>query len=154
MDTSTPAAPASPLTGKASFIVGTIGGLLASATPFVPPPFGPLAGIVGFLLCVLAGIHTAPPKLTDGKPLLQGAALTSATVVISMLVEFYDMIPHGWPQSIALGVVAFGSWLTGRALPPLGAKAKLEAAQAVGAAAAAQVDTKTEAIAELRGPQP
>lgn len=118
MDTSKPL-----LSGLAATIVGTLGTLAAAASPVVPAPWGALVGIVGFLAAALAGLSVAAPKVTEGRPLLQGVALTIATGALSLLVQFYSVIPAGWPQSVALGVAALLAWLTGRALPALGTPA-------------------------------
>lgn len=118
MDTTKPL-----LSGLAATIVGTIGTLLAAASPVLPAPWATVAGIVGFLMAALAGLSVAAPKVTEGKPVLQGVALTIATGALSMLVQFYAAIPVGWPQSIALGLAALLAWLTGAALPALGTPA-------------------------------
>lgn len=144
----------SPLSGKAAFIVGTVGGLLAAVSPFIPAPWGMPATILGFLAASLAGLAANPPHVTEGKPLLQGGLLTAATAVMTMLVQFFPAIPAGWPQSIALGLAAFLAWATGRALPHLGSpsKAQLEAAKVAGGVAAEKVATKADAIDALKGP--
>lgn len=151
----TPAAPlAAPLSGKAALIVGTIGGLIAAASPFIPAPWSMPVAILGFLAASLAGLGAAAPKVAEGKPVLQGGLLSAATVAMTLLVQFFAMIPQGWPQSVALGLAAILAWLTGHALPHLGSPstAQLEEAKAVGEAAAAGVLTKAEAIAVLKGP--
>jgi hypothetical protein len=116
MDTTKPL-----LSGLAATILGTVGTLAAAVSPVVPAPWGALVGIVGFLLAALAGLTVAAPKVTEGRPVLQGVALTVATGALSVLVQFYPVVPAGWPQSVALGVGALLAWLTGHALPALGA---------------------------------
>ncbi len=107
----------SPLSGKASIIVGTISGLALAAAAFVPSPWNTLVGLVGFVGCVLAGIAVKPPAVVAGKPILQGAALAIATTVMGLATQFYPLIPAGWPQSLALGVGGILAWLTGVAQP-------------------------------------
>lgn len=144
------------LSGRAAAIVASVGGLLAMSAAFIPAPWGTLAAIVGFLLSGLAGLAGAAPRVTEGKPILQGGALVAGTTLLGVLVEFFGALPHGWPQGIALSVAALLAWLTGKALPPLGAPspATVQALQD-GAAAAAVIDSKAEAIRSLeRGPQP
>lgn len=148
------APPPVPLSGKAAFIVGTIGGLLAAASPFIPAPWSMPATILGFLAASLAGLAANPPHVTEGKPILQGGLLTAATAVMTVLVQLFPAIPPGWPQSIALGLAAFLAWVTGRALPHLGSpsQAQLSEAKAAGEVAAEKVVTKADAIDALKGP--
>jgi len=152
MDTTKPL-----LSGTVAVILGTIGTLAAGASALIPAPWGTLVAVVGFLLAALAGLAVAPPAVTEGKPVLQGAALAVATTALSLLSQFYAMVPVGWPQSIALAVAALLAWLTGKALPKLGtpSQAQLAAATQAGDAAAGAVVTKADAVAELeKGPQP
>lgn len=114
MDTSKPL-----LSGKAALIVGTIGGLALTAAAFIPAPYAVPVGLAGFIACVLSGLAAKPPAVVEGKPILQGGALSTATAVLGMLTQFFDAIPHGWPQGLALGAAGLLAWLTGRALPPL-----------------------------------
>lgn len=116
MDTSKPL-----LSGLAATIVGTVGTLLAATAVVLPSPWGFVVGLVGFLACALAGMSARPPAVTEGSPVIQGAALAIATTVGGLLVQFWPVIPVGWPQSIALAAAALISWLTGHALPMLGA---------------------------------
>lgn len=155
MADSTPAAPlAAPLSGRAALIVGTIGGLIAAASPFIPAPWSMPGAILGFLAASLAGLGAAAPKVAEGKPVLQGGVLSAATVAMTVLVQFFPLIPQGWPQSITLGLGTLLAWLTGHAMPALGSPstAQLEQAKADGDAAAAGVITKEQAIAVLKGP--
>jgi NaMN:DMB phosphoribosyltransferase len=117
MDTSKPL-----LSGLAATILGTVGTLAAAVSPVVPAPWGALVGIVGFLLAALAGLAVAAPKVTEGRPILQGVALAAAAMVLSALERFYDVIPVGWPQSVALASAALLAVLTGKALPALGSR--------------------------------
>lgn len=146
-----PAALPSPITGTAALVVGTIGGIIAAASPFVPAPWSLPVAVLGFLAASLAGISAATPKVAEGKPVLQGSALAVVTTVLTLLVQFFPMIPAGWPQSIALGAGALLAWLTGHALPPLGSpsKTQLEAAVVAGEVAAEKVATKADAVAVL-----
>ena len=107
------------LSGTAAAIVGTIGGLALAASAFVPAPWGTLVGLVGFIACVVAGVAASPPKVVEGKPILQGGALTAALALGETLHQFYGSLPAGWPQGLALGGAGLLAWLTGRALPPL-----------------------------------
>lgn len=143
------------LSGTAAAIVGTIGTIAAGASILVPAPWGTLVAVLGFLAAAIAGLSAPAPKVTEGRPVLQGTALAVATTVLTLLVQFYAMVPPGWPQSIALSVAALLAWLTGKALPALGApsQAQLAAAVAAGDAASAVVDTKAEALSALeKGP--
>ena len=152
MDTTKPL-----LSGTVAVILGTIGTLAAGASALIPAPWGTLVAVVGFLLAALAGLAVAPPAVTEGKPVLQGAALAVATTALSLLSQFYAMVPVGWPQSIALAVAALLAWLTGKALPKLGtpSQAQLAAATQAGDAAAGAVVTKADAVTELeKKPQP
>lgn len=145
------------LSGTAALIVGTLGTVAAGASILVPAPWGTLVAILGFLAAAIAGYSVAPPKVVEGKPLLQGVALTVAMSAEALLHQFFALVPAGWPQSIALSVAALLAWLTGHALPQLGAPsvAVVEAAEAKGAEAAAAIDTKAAAVSALeKGPQP
>lgn len=140
---------AAPLTGKASFIVGTVAGLLLTASAFVPSPWGLVVGWIGFIGCVLAGLVVKPPQAIAGRPLIQGGALTVVTGALGVLVQFYPLIPAGWPQGLAFGVAGILSWLAGVSLPALGhAPTAEQQAQALdaGAVASAAVDTKEKAL--------
>lgn len=108
------------LSGTAALVVGTIGTLAAAAAVFVPHPWGGLVAVVAFIAASLAGFAVAPPKLTEGRPVLQGGLLTGAVALLGVLAEFWSLLPPGWPQSVAAGAAALLAWLTGRALPPLG----------------------------------
>jgi hypothetical protein len=106
--------------GTVATIVGTIGILILGASAMIPAPWGFLVGLVGFLMAGLAGMSAKPPAFVEGKPVLQGVALTIATSVAGLLVQFWSLVPQGWPQSIALALAGILSWLTGHALPQLG----------------------------------
>ncbi len=112
MDTSKPL-----LSGTAALVVGTIGGVAAAASAFVPAPWGTLVMVLGFIACVVAGVAAPLPKFAAGKPLLQGGALTVALGATGLVEQFYTSLPPGWPQSLALGAGALLAWLTGRAAP-------------------------------------
>jgi len=107
------------LSGTAALIVGTIGGVALAASAFVPAPWGTLVALVGFIACVVAGVAAPPPKVVEGKPILQGGALTVALGIGEVLHQFIPTLPQGWPQGLALGGAGLLAWLTGRALPPL-----------------------------------
>jgi len=137
------------LSGTAALVVGTIGGLLATAAAFVPPPWGFVVGLVGFVAAVLAGAAAKPPSVVEGKPVLQGVALTVATSAAGLLEHFWGVIPQGWPQSLALGGAALLAFLTGRALPALGTKSPAPVAHEH------SPSTTAEAVEVFRrGPQP
>jgi hypothetical protein len=108
------------LSGVAATIVGTIGLALAAISIAIPQPWGFFVGLVGFLAAALAGMASRPPEVVEGSPKLQGTALAIATTLGGLLVQYWPMIPVGWPQSVAMVVAAVVSWLTGRALPQLG----------------------------------
>lgn len=116
MDTTKPL-----LSGLAATIVGTIGLLAVTAAPTLPASWPFVVGLVGFIVCVLAGFSARPPAFVEGSPKLQGAALSIAVAVGGFLVQFWPMIPAGWPQSIAAGLGALIGWLTGKAIPMAGA---------------------------------
>jgi hypothetical protein len=107
----------SPLSGKASIIIGTISGLAMAAAAFVPAPWNTLVGLIGFVGCVLAGVAVRPPAVVAGKPILQGTALAIGTTVLGLATQVYPLIPVGWPQGLALGVMGILGWLTGVAQP-------------------------------------
>lgn len=119
MDTSKPF-----LSGLAATIVGTIGLLLVAMSPSLPATWAFVAGLVGFIACVLAGFSARPPAFVEGSPKLQGAALSIAIAVGGFLVQFWPMIPAGWPQSLAAGLAALLGWLTGKAIPQAGSTAQ------------------------------
>ena len=123
MDTTKPL-----LSGLAATIVGTIGTVLAFTAAALPAPWSFGVGLVGFVAALLAGMSAKPPAVTEGSPKLQGAALTIATMVAGALVQFWALIPTGWPQSMALAAAALLSWLTGHVLPMLGSGATAQPA--------------------------
>lgn len=140
---------AAPLSGPASIIVGTIGGIALASAAFIPAPWNGIVGWVGFIAAILAGMAAHPPEPFVGKPVLQGVALTVASTAMGLLSQFYLVIPAGWPQSVALGVAGILAWLTGKSLPALGAvspTAEQVAAADAGTTAAAAVDTKSKAL--------
>lgn len=108
------------LSGTAASIVGALGVALAAASPFLPAPWGAVTGTVGFLAAALAGLSAKAPSITEGKPVLQGGALTVATGAFGLLLQAYPGLPPGWPQSVALAAAAVLAILTGKALPALG----------------------------------
>lgn len=140
------------LSGTAAAIVGAIGTVVMGAAAFVPAPWNLVAGIVGFLACSLAGLAVASPKITEGKPILQGTAWALASGALGLLATAFPAIPTGWPQSIALAVAGLLAVLTGQALPALGSPSheKLEAAVKAGAEAEAKVTGKAEALTVFR----
>lgn len=150
MDTTKPL-----LSGNAAKVVGALGTLLAGASPLLPAVSGVSltapALILGFILVSLAGLASAPPAVTEGKPVLQGSALVIAGGAAGLLQQFYSVIPAGWPQSLALAVLAILAWLTGRAMPQLGSasKATVQAASEAGSQASAEVTNKAEALQEI-----
>lgn len=93
-----------------------------AAAAFVPPPWGTLVGVVGFLCAALAGLAAPPPKFAEGKPLLQGTAFTIATSVLALAQQAWPFIPPAF-QPVALAVVGLVAWLTGRSMPALGTAA-------------------------------
>lgn len=142
------------LSGTAALVVGTLGTLAAAAAVFVPQPWGGLVAVLGFVAASLAGFAVASPKLTEGRPVLQGGLLTGAVALLGLLAEFWAMLPPGWPQSLAAGAAALLAWLTGRALPPLGIVAG-QPAQAPTQPAVPPVATTADAASTFnKGPQP
>lgn len=140
-----------PLSGTASVIVGTVGGLLIAASPMIPAPWGALAGLVGFIAAGLAGASAAAPKLTDGKPMVQGTVLTVITSLLGLFHQFYPLIPAGWIQSVALGVAGIFAWLAGKSIAPLGtpSASKLAEVKKAGEEAAGNVVSLEDAAKEL-----
>jgi hypothetical protein len=108
------------LSGVAATIVGTIGLALAAISIAIPQPWGFFVGLVGFLASGLAGMASRPPEVVEGSPKLQGAALAIATTLGGLLVQYWPVVPVGWPQGFAMAAAALISWLTGHALPQLG----------------------------------
>lgn len=151
MDTSKPL-----LSGTAALVVGTIGGLAATASAFIPAPWSALVMVLGFVACVVAGVASPMPKFAAGKPMLQGAALAGALGVSGLVEQLYTVLPAGWPQGLALGVAGLLAFLTGKAAPgPMLAPAGPTPVE-VGAAAGAEVKTVGDAVRVFaeRGPNP
>ena len=142
----------SPLPATAAAICAALGLALAAASPLLPAPWSIPVGLLGLLLAGLGGAAVKPPTMTDGKPLLQGGALALATGALGLLSQLYGAIPAGWPQSIALVGAGAVAWLSGKALPPLGAPSHeaLEAAKTAGATAALDVASKADAVAAIK----
>lgn len=140
MDTSKPL-----LSGPAALIVGTLGGLAATASVFVPAPWNSLVMVLGFIACVVAGVAAPLPRFAAGKPVLQGAALTGALAVTGLVEQLYTSLPAGWPQGLALGVAGLLAFLTGRAAPGPSLPAGPTPAQ-VGEAAAGEVKSVGDAV--------
>lgn len=136
------------LSGTASTVVGALAVGVAALTGILPAPWGGLAGAIGLILATLAGVAAPASPVTDGKPVLQGVALSVALALAAGLESMWSSIPEGWPQSVALAVMAIGAWLTGKSMPALGnpnaAKARTEAELAASA-----VHDKASAIAVL-----
>lgn len=151
MDTSKPL-----LSGTAAIVVGTLGGLAATASVFIPAPWGSLVMVLGFVACVVAGVASPMPKFAAGKPLLQGSALVGALAVSGLVEQLYTVLPAGWPQGLALGVAGLLAFLTGKAAPgPVTAPAGPTPAQ-VGELAGAQVASVGDAVKVFaeKGPNP
>jgi hypothetical protein len=112
----------SPLPARWAAVLGTLGTALAAAAPALPwaDAAFPVA-LAGFLAASVGGLAAAPPAFTEGRPLVQGTALTVATVALAVLQQLYPQVPAGWPQSVALAGGALLAWATGTALPHLGA---------------------------------
>lgn len=129
------------ISGTAAVIIGAIGTAVLAGAPFIPAPWGTVAGLVGFLACSLAGLSAAAPVFAEGKPILQGAVLTAATAALGLLSTAYPALPSGWPQSVALAVAGVLALLTGKAMPALGSPshAALEAAKLQGVKASASL---------------
>lgn len=105
------------LTGRAAFLVGTVGGLAATFSPALPEPWRNLVLVLGYVACVVAGVASPLPSFAAGKPLLQGAALTAAVGAAGLVEQFHTVLPAGWPQGLALGAGGLLAFLTGRAAP-------------------------------------
>lgn len=108
------------LSGTVALVVGSLGTAAAAIAPLLPPPFSVPVGIIGFISAALAGLAVRPPAVVEGKPLVQGTALTLSGLALGGLAQLYPMLPAGWPQSAAFGVVAVLAWLSGKTLPALG----------------------------------
>lgn len=135
-----------------ALVLGTLGSIVLAGSAFIPAPFSIPAALVGFLLASLAGLGARPPAIAIGNPVLQGAALTIATTLLTIGAQFYNQIPLGWPQSLAMFGVGMLSWLTGRALPNL---TPPEGAAPMPLASAPTVMAKPDAISVLqKGPNP
>lgn len=122
MDTPYP----SPLPARWAALLGVLGTALAAAGPALPwaDAAYPVA-VLGWLTATVGGLSAAPPRLTEGRPLVQGTFLTVATVALVVLHELAPSIPAGWPQSVATAAGALLLWATGGAMPHLGATANL-----------------------------
>jgi hypothetical protein len=136
------------LSGTAALVVGTIGGLAATASAFVPAPWGALVMVLGFVACVVAGVASPMPKFAAGKPVLQGTALVGALAVSGLVEQLYTSLPAGWPQGLALGVAGLLAFLTGKAAP--GPMTAGPSPVEVGAAAGAEVKTSGDAVEVFR----
>lgn len=112
----------SPLPGPWAASLGTLGTVLAAAAPALPwaDATTPVA-VAGFLAASLGGLGAAPPSFAEGRPLVQGGALTAATAALAVLQQLWPQVPAGWPQSLALAGGALLAWATGSAMPHLGA---------------------------------
>jgi hypothetical protein len=149
MDTSKPL-----LSGPAALIVGTIGGLAAAASAFVPAPWGALVMVLGFVACVVAGVASPMPKFAAGKPVLQGTALVGALAVSGLVEQLYTVLPAGWPQGLALGVSGLLAFLTGKAAPGPAVPAGPSPVE-LGSTAGGAVVTLSDAAETFRkGPNP
>lgn len=149
MDTSKPL-----LSGPAALVVGTVGGLAATASAFVPAPWGALVMVLGFVACVVAGVASPMPRFAAGKPVLQGAALAGALVVSGLVEQLYTVLPAGWPQGLALGVAGLLAFLTGKAAPGPAVSAGPSPVE-VGASAGVEVKSAGDAVEVFRkGPNP
>lgn len=108
------------LSGVAATIVGTFGLALAAISIAIPQPWGFWVGLVGFAASLISGMSARPPQMVEGAPKLQGTALVLAGSIGGLLVQYWPMIPVGWPQGLAMALAAVISWLTGKVLPQLG----------------------------------
>lgn len=97
-------------------IVGAIAVILGTAGGFLPPPFGAVTAIVGWLGCMIAGVAAAPPQWAAGKPILGGAALTTATAMLPTAITIADNL-DGWPK-VAAQFVAMLATLGAGAVSP------------------------------------
>lgn len=104
-----------------SSVIGVLGSLVLAAAAIVPQPFGVAVGLVGFLLSSIAGLSVPAPSISAGKPILQGAALAVATGLFGLVSQLYQQVPVGIWQSVTLFGIGVLAWLTGSALPALGA---------------------------------
>lgn len=102
-------------------VVGAVGGLVA---PLIPPPFGGLVLIVAFVCAALSGAAVRPPALTDGKPVLQGAAVGVASTVAAVAGQASTALPEGPWQVGATAVGLLAAWAAGKTAPALGAGAR------------------------------
>ncbi len=140
MDTSKPL-----LSGTAALVVGTLGGLAATVSAFVPSPWGSLVMVLGFVACIVAGVASPMPRFAAGKPMLQGSALVGALAVSGIVEQLYTSLPPGWPQGLALGVAGLLAFLTGKAAPGPAVPAGPSPAQ-VGELAGAEVKSVGDAV--------
>lgn len=150
MDTKKP-----PLSGTAALVVGTIGGIVVAASAFLPDPWNKVAMIVGFIVCILAGVAAPMPSFAAGKPILQGAGLTVALTLSTGLEQFWHLLPEGWIRSLALGAAALLAFLTGKAAPSFAAAPSGPSPEQLGSTAGGAVVSLQDAKEVLgKGPQP
>ena len=109
-------APWKPIVGAVGVIAGTIGGLL-------PAPFGAALAVLGWGACAIAGIAAAPPKWTEGKPLLGNAAVGVTTAMLPATLAIADSL-EGWPKIAAQFVAMLATLGAGKASPQFGGIAK------------------------------
>jgi hypothetical protein len=112
-----------PLTGVYAKVAGILGTAAAAVAPILPAMYQAPVAVLGCLACAFAGLVATPPAIAEGKPLVQGAALTATTTALTLLQQYGAAIPPGWPQSVAGAVAGLLAWATGHALPRLGSPA-------------------------------
>ena len=142
------------LSGTAAIIVGAVGGVVVAASAFLPDPWSKVAMVVGFIVCVVAGVAAPMPTFSAGKPLVQGAGLTVALALSTGLEQFYHLIPEGWPRSLAFGLAALLAFLAGKSAPSF-ASASPSEPQQIGETAGGGIASLRDAKDVLsKGPQP
>lgn len=102
--------------------VATILGLIATAgltvSAAIPPPWNNLVQLISFLLAGVAGLALKPPEWAAGKPVIQGALVTTLGTAVPVVASASTGLT-GWWQLGAQALALVLAFLTGSAAPQL-----------------------------------
>lgn len=119
-------------------VLGVLAVAVTAAVPIVPLVAQPYVALGGFLLAFFAGIALPQLKLTSGKPVLSGAALTAVGGAGVVVEQFSAAVPDAY-KPLAYAGAALLAILAGKAVP------SMAPAQAAGVEASKQPGSGVDA---------
>lgn len=104
---------------KVAAVLGVLAVAASAAIPIIPPVAQPYVGLGAFVLAFFAGVALPQIKLTAGKPVLSGTALTAVTGAGVFVEQLGRALPETY-QPLAYAGAALLAILAGKTVPAFG----------------------------------